>query len=64
MDPWIAEAAEWIAARAPEELARLVGVSSPSGDVAGADEAIDVAISLAPAGASVERAPCSSARAR
>jgi glutamate carboxypeptidase len=61
MDPWIAEVAERIAARAPEELARLVGVSSPSGDVAGADEAIDVAISLAPAGASVERAPCSSA---
>ena len=49
MDPWIAEAAQRIAARAPEELARLVGVSSPSGDVAGAEEAFDVAIALAPA---------------
>ncbi len=61
MDPWIADAAQRIAGRAPEELARLVGVSSPSGDVAGADAAIDVAISLAPAGVRVERAPCSSA---
>jgi glutamate carboxypeptidase len=61
MDPWIAEAAQRIAARAPEELERLVGVSSPSGDIAGADAAIDVAISLAPAGTSVERAACSSA---
>ena len=60
MDPWIAEAAERIAARAPEELERLVAVSSPSGDIAGADEAIDVAISLAPAGVRAERAPCSS----
>jgi glutamate carboxypeptidase len=61
MDAWIAEAAERIAARAPEELARFVAVSSPSGDVAGADEAFAVAESLAPAGVRVERAPCSSA---
>ena len=43
MDPWIAEAAERIAARAPEELERLVAVSSPSGDIAGAEAAFDVA---------------------
>jgi glutamate carboxypeptidase len=61
MDPWIAEAAERIAVRAPVELERLVGVSSPSGDVAGAEAAFEVAISLAPAGARVERAACSSA---
>jgi len=61
MDPWIAEAAARIAARAPQELERLVAVSSPSGDVAGADAAFAVARALAPAGASVERSPCSSA---
>ncbi len=61
MDAWIAEAAARIAARAPDELEQLVAVSSPSGDVAGADAALDVAIALAPAGARVERAPCSSA---
>ena len=61
MDPWIAEAAARIAARAPEELARLVAVSSPSGDVAGADEAFAVAQELAPEGVRAERAPCSSA---
>jgi glutamate carboxypeptidase len=61
MDPWIADAAQRIAARAPEELERLVGVSSPSGDVAGAEEAFAVAIALAPADARVERSACSSA---
>ena len=61
MDPWIAEAAARIAARAPQELERLVAVSSPSGDVAGADEAFAVAQTLAPEGARVERSPCSSA---
>jgi glutamate carboxypeptidase len=61
MDPWIADAAARIAARAPQELERLVAVSSPSGDAAGAEEAFAVAESLAPAGVHVERAPCSSA---
>ncbi|HWC25016.1 MAG TPA: M20/M25/M40 family metallo-hydrolase [Solirubrobacteraceae bacterium] len=59
MQPWIAEGAERIAARAVEELERLVAVSSPSGDVKGADEAFAVAQSLAPADARAERAPCS-----
>lgn len=61
MDPWIAGAAARIGARAPDELERLVAVSSPSGDVAGAEAALAVALSLAPAGVRVERAPCSSA---
>jgi glutamate carboxypeptidase len=60
MDPWIAAAAEEIAARAPAELERLVAVSSPSGDIAGADAAIEVVIDLLPGDARVERSPCSS----
>jgi glutamate carboxypeptidase len=60
MDPWIAEAASRIAARAPQELERLVAVSSPSGDVAGADEAFAVAQEFAPEGVRVARSPCSS----
>ncbi|CAN5139207.1 M20 family metallopeptidase [soil metagenome] len=60
MEAWISEGAERIAARAEEELERLVAVSSPSGDVAGADEAIAVAQALAPAEAQSERSPCSS----
>lgn len=61
MERWIAEAAQRIAARAPDELERLVAVSSPSGDVTGADEAFAVALSLAPDAARAERAECSSA---
>ncbi|MDX6679636.1 MAG: glutamate carboxypeptidase [Solirubrobacteraceae bacterium] len=61
MDPWIAAAADEIAARAPEQLERLVAISSPSGDVAGADAAIELVIELVPAGLRVERVPCSSA---
>ena len=61
MDPWIAAAAEEIAARAPEELERLVAVSSPSGDVAGAEAALQYALTLVPDGVRVERSPCSSA---
>ena len=57
-DSLIEEAGE-IAARAEAELAVLVGVSSPSGDVAGAEEAIAVCRELLPAGASSERVPCS-----
>jgi glutamate carboxypeptidase len=61
MESWVAEGAQRIADRAEEELERFVAVSSPSGDIAGADEAIAVAISLAPEDARVERAACSSA---
>jgi len=61
MDPSITAAAARIAESAPRALERLVAVSSPSGDVAGAEAALAVAVSLAPAAARVERAPCSSA---
>ncbi len=59
MDAWIAAAADEISARAPAELERLVAISSPSGDVAGADAAIAYALTLVPDGARVERPPCS-----
>ena len=49
-----------IAARAERELRSLVGVSSPSGDVAAAEEALAVAEALAPEEATAERVPCSS----
>ena len=49
-----------LAARAERELRSLVGVSSPSGDVAGAEEALAVAEALAPEQATSERVPCSS----
>ena len=61
MEPWIQAAAERIAQRAPADLERLVAVSSPSGDVEGAEAAFAVARSLAPGAARVERAPCSTA---
>ncbi|MGI8731589.1 MAG: M20/M25/M40 family metallo-hydrolase [Solirubrobacteraceae bacterium] len=61
MDPWIAAAAEEIATRAPGELERLVAVSSPSGDVEGAERALAVALDLLPDDVRVERVPCSSA---
>jgi glutamate carboxypeptidase len=54
------EVAGHIAARAERELRSLVGVSSPSGDVAGAEEALAVAEALAPEAAVAERVPCSS----
>jgi glutamate carboxypeptidase len=54
------EVARSIAARAERELRSLVGVSSPSGDVAGAQEALAVAEALAPEEAVAERVPCSS----
>ncbi|MEA2290206.1 MAG: glutamate carboxypeptidase [Solirubrobacteraceae bacterium] len=60
MSDWISTHAEAIAARAPRELEALVAVSSPSGDVHGAEEAAAVAAALAPGEADVERIPCSS----
>jgi glutamate carboxypeptidase len=60
MDDWIETHARAIAARAPRELEALVAVSSPSGDVHGAEEAAAVAAALAPDEAEVERVPCSS----
>lgn len=60
MDDWIADRAAAIAARAERELEALVGVSSPSGDVAAAGEAAAVVAALLPDGAEVEHVPCSS----
>ena len=61
MQAWIKQTADRIAARAPRDLEALVGVSSPSGDVQGAEEAASVAAALAHDDAEVERIPCSSA---
>src|SRR4051812_9089953 len=60
VDPWIAENAARIADRAERELEALVGVSTPSGDVKGAQEAEAIAAALLPDGATVEHVPCSS----
>jgi glutamate carboxypeptidase len=60
VDQWIAESSESIAKRAVRELEALVGVSSPSGDVAGAQEAAAIAAALLPDAAEVEHVPCSS----
>ncbi len=57
---WIAEQAQEIAARAERELEALVAVSSPSGDVEGAEECISVVGALLPAAAATERVTCSS----
>jgi glutamate carboxypeptidase len=60
VDPWIQDMAARIAARAERELEALVGVSSPSGDVRGAEEAEAIAVALLPDTAEAEHVPCSS----
>ena len=60
MQAWIEQTGDRIAARAPRDLEALVGVSSPSGDVQGAEEAAAIAAALAHDDAQVERLPCSS----
>ena len=60
MQAWVEQTAERIAARAPRDLEALVGVSSPSGDVHGAEEAASIAAALAHDDAEIERIPCSS----
>jgi glutamate carboxypeptidase len=59
MDAWVEQAAQEIARHAERELEALVGVSSPSGDVAGAEEAVALCVAFAPADAIPERIPCS-----
>ncbi len=61
VDPQIARDAAEIAQRAPAELAQLVDISSPSGDVPGAEAAVALCASLLPPGAIVERPACSTA---
>ena len=60
MDPWVQGGAAEIARRAARELEALVAVSSPSGDVHGAEECAAVCAALLPDEAEVERIPCSS----
>jgi glutamate carboxypeptidase len=60
VDAWVASGAEEIAARAERDLEALVAVSSPSGDVDGAEECVALVGALAPPEAEVERRPCSS----
>ena len=60
MDDWVARCSHQIGRRAERELEALVGVSSPSGDVRGADECAAVCAALLPDGATLERVPCSS----
>ena len=60
MDPWIAEHAVAIAAHAERELEALVAISTPSGDVHGAEEAVALVAALAPSEATIERIECSS----
>ncbi len=58
-DPVIAAEAAEIAARATDELTWLVDISSPSGDVDGAERALELCARLLPKGARVERPACS-----
>ncbi len=60
-DPVVSAGAERIAATAERELEQLVGISSPSGDVPGAERALELCGSLLPEGARVERPACSTA---
>jgi glutamate carboxypeptidase len=60
VDPWIAEHAAAIAGRAERELEALVAISTPSGDIHGADEAAALIAALAPDEAAIERVECSS----
>ncbi len=59
IDPLVRAGAAEIAERAERELEALVGVSTPSGDLAGAEEAISVCALLLPRSARIERVPCS-----
>jgi glutamate carboxypeptidase len=62
MDAWVEQAAREIARHAERELEALVGVSSPSGDVPGGEEAVALCVAFAPAEATAERLPCSTPR--
>ncbi|MFL5821961.1 MAG: M20/M25/M40 family metallo-hydrolase [Solirubrobacteraceae bacterium] len=59
MDEFIATAAAAIAGRAERELEALVAVSTPSGDVHAAEEAVAVCAALLPERAEVRRLECS-----
>jgi glutamate carboxypeptidase len=59
VDEFIASSAAAIASRAERELEALVAVSSPSGDLQGAEEAVAVCAALLPEKTEVLRLPCS-----
>src|SRR5579884_3393562 len=59
MDELIARQASKIAARAERELEALVAISSPSGDLDGAEEAVALCAALLPTEFETERVPCS-----
>ncbi len=59
-DALIAAEAQELAASATAELQELVDISSPSGDIDGAERALAVCIGLLPDGASIDRPDCSS----
>ncbi len=58
-DPELAAEAAEIAARAEAELEQLVAISSPSGDIEGAEKALALCMTLLPDRARVERPACS-----
>jgi glutamate carboxypeptidase len=60
MNAWVERCAAEIAHRAERHLEALVAVSSPSGDVRGAEECASVCAALVPDAAEIERVPCSS----
>src|SRR3954447_9687556 len=60
MDAWVQREAQEIAQHAARELEALVAVSSPSGDVHGAEEGAAVCAALLPDAADVDLFPCSS----
>ena len=59
MHAWVEAEAAHIARRSVRELEALVGVSSPSGDNHGAEEAIALCAALLAPEAEIERLPCS-----
>lgn len=59
MEDWLDRNTDAIAARAERELAALVAISSPSGDLEAAEETIALCCALVPEAAQVERIPCS-----
>ena len=59
MEPQIAADATEIAAHTERELEALVAISSPSGDLDGAEEAVALCAALLPPQAETERVPCS-----
>lgn len=56
---WVASESAAIAERAEHELTSLVAISSPSGDAEAAESMCAAVVAMLPAGAEIERLPCS-----